>query len=366
MKKITGMIPALIGMLILIGGCQPPANPAGTRAPTGGADPIAQTAPPSAPAPSPSAEIPPTSTPTVEPIRFVFPPAVAPPQSAWRPPLYPVPWAPTENDHFFFIRPIAADEINWPDANYRYGGIFFEDVIHSGVDIRAPEGTLVMAAGPGKVIWAGYGLYSGVDAPGDPYGLAVAIRHDFGFDGKTLYTLYAHLSRVDVIRGQSVEVGQKIGEVGETGFTTGPHLHFEVRLGKNDFFTTYNPELWMSPPQGWGVLAGRIMGSGGQLLNHQEVTLTNLDTGQVWDSVTYADTVTANSDPYYRENFAVSDLPAGKYEVATPYLGKINRIEFEIFAGQVTYFVYLGRDGFKFGPPPEIIPTPLPTETPAP
>jgi murein DD-endopeptidase MepM/ murein hydrolase activator NlpD len=367
MPKITKAILTLCGMLPLLGACRAdPAAPPGATQPSGGGDPQGSAPPTEFVIPTPYTEAFLTRTPTPEPIRFVFPSPGAPPQSAWRPPLYPVPWAPTEHDHFFFIRPIAADEVNWPDGSYRYGGIFFEDVIHSGVDIRAGEGAPVMAAGAGKVIWAGYGLYSGVEAPGDPYGLAVAIRHDFGYDGKTLYTLYGHLSRVDVIRGQHVETGEKIGEVGQTGFATGPHLHFEVRLGKNDFFTTYNPELWIAPPQGWGVLAGRIMGSGGQLLLHQEITITSLDTGQVWETVTYGDTVSVNSDAYYRENFVVGDLPAGRYAVATPYLGRMNQIEFEIFAGQVTYLVYLGREGFLFGAPPALIPTALPTETPVP
>ena len=109
---------------------------------------------------SQAGEIPPTAAP--DPLRFVFPEAPPAPVSAWRPPLYPVPWAPTPYDHFYFSRPIAADEVNWPLANYRYGGVFFEDVIHTGVDIPAPTGTPVIAAGDGKVVWAGYGLYRGI------------------------------------------------------------------------------------------------------------------------------------------------------------------------------------------------------------
>ncbi len=306
-------------------------------------------------------------TATLPPIRFEFSSPGAPPQSAWRPPLYPVPWAPTENDHFYFIRPIAANEVNWPNGSYRYGGVFFENSVHSGVDIGAPEGTPVLAAGPGKVVWADYGLVTGGVGLDDPYGLAVVLRHDFGFDGETLYTLYAHLSRLDVIRGQRLETGQVLGAVGDTGFTTGPHLHFEVRLGSNNFVTTFNPELWIAPPEGWGVLVGRIMGSSGQVLHLQPVTVRNLDTGQIWESVTYGDLATAHSDPYYRENFVLGDLPAGKYEVSTPFLGRINRITFEIFPGRVTYFNYKGRDGFAFGTPDDFRPTPTaPPETLAP
>ena len=94
-------------------------------------------------------------TPAPDPLRFVFPDTGPAPVSAWRPPLYPIPWAPTPYDHFYFARPIAADEVNWPLWDYRYGGTFFENVVHTGVDIPAPQGTPVLAAGSGKVIQAG-------------------------------------------------------------------------------------------------------------------------------------------------------------------------------------------------------------------
>jgi len=95
------------------------------------------------------------ATPVSDPLRFVFPTPQPAPVSAWRPPLYPTPWAPTPYDHFYFARPIAANEINWPLADYRYGGVFFDNVVHTGVDIPAPRGTPVLAAGPGRVTWAG-------------------------------------------------------------------------------------------------------------------------------------------------------------------------------------------------------------------
>ena len=120
-----------------------------------------------------------------------------------------------------------------------------------------PTGTPVIAAASGKVVWVGYGLFSVEGNMDDPYGLAVAIRHDFGLNGKRLYTIYAHMRAINVIDGQQLNAGDQIGEVGETGATTGPHLHFEVRLGRNYFFDTRNPELWMAPPQGWGVLVGK-------------------------------------------------------------------------------------------------------------
>jgi murein DD-endopeptidase MepM/ murein hydrolase activator NlpD len=87
--------------------------------------------------------------------------------------------------------------------------------MHKGIDIAAPIGTPVMAAASGVVISAGWN--------NGGYGNLVKVRH---FDGSV--TLYAHNSRLLVRRGQQVEQGQQIAEMGSTGYSTGPHLHFEV------------------------------------------------------------------------------------------------------------------------------------------
>ena len=86
---------------------------------------------------------------------------------------------------------------------------------HTGIDLAVPEGTPVHAAAPGTVIWA--------DTKGG-YGLLVIIDHGNGY---TSY--YGHLSRILVRVGQFVEVGQVVALSGNTGLSTGPHLHFEVR-----------------------------------------------------------------------------------------------------------------------------------------
>lgn len=141
--------------------------------------------------------------PTPQPLRFDLPTPGAEPVSGWRPPLYPVPWAVSPFDHFYFARPISADNVNWPLAEYRYGGIFFDSIVHTGVDIPDLEGTPILAAGPGTVVWAGWGLFS--ETPlnvNDPYGQAVAIRHDFGYRGQQLYTVYAHMAAINVSIGQ--------------------------------------------------------------------------------------------------------------------------------------------------------------------
>jgi murein DD-endopeptidase MepM/ murein hydrolase activator NlpD len=90
------------------------------------------------------------------------------------------------------------------------------NMMHSGIDIGARAGVPVIAAGSGEILQASY--MGG-------YGNAVLIYHGGG-----LATLYAHLSGFAVETGQQVKQGQIIGYVGSTGFTTGPHLHFEVRV----------------------------------------------------------------------------------------------------------------------------------------
>jgi murein DD-endopeptidase MepM/ murein hydrolase activator NlpD len=305
------------------------------------------------------------STALPPPLRLSIPAERQEPLSAWRPPLYPTPWALGPYDHFYFARPIAADQVNWPEEDYRYGGNFFDDVIHTGVDIPVPKGTPVLATGSGKIIWAGYGAYRGGYDKTDPYGQSVVIRHDFGYQGQPLYTLYGHLDQVDVAEGQHVTVGQVIGLSGETGQVTGPHLHFEVRLGANDYFKTRNPELWMVPPQGWGVLAARIMDTNRQLLPYQEIIVTNLATDQNWKAKSYGRGA-VNDDPYYRENLVIGDLPAGLYLVRIPYAGLSFTLEFEVRPGVVSFFSFAGRSGFDTTLPeppgsdfnPDVTPTP--------
>lgn len=98
---------------------------------------------------------------------------------------------------------------------------------HSGLDLAAPTGTPVAAAAGGRVVRAGW-------AGG--YGLLVAIDHGGG-----LVTRYAHLSRIDVRSDQRISDGTMIGAVGSTGTSTGPHLHFEVRIRG----VAHDPRPWL-------------------------------------------------------------------------------------------------------------------------
>jgi len=112
----------------------------------------------------------------------------------------------------------ATGRLGWPLQGVLYGRYGVRSGHrHDGIDLAAPEGTVIGAAAAGAVIYAG-------EQAG--YGSIVILRH---LDG--LVTLYAHCSAVLVGEGASVRRGEPIARVGQTGRTTGPHLHFEVREG---------------------------------------------------------------------------------------------------------------------------------------
>ncbi|MDQ1193235.1 murein DD-endopeptidase MepM/ murein hydrolase activator NlpD [Brevundimonas vesicularis] len=116
-----------------------------------------------------------------------------------------------------FTAPVRGYAINSP-FGLRKLAIEAKARAHKGVDIAAPKGTTVFTAAEGEVIRTGY------DPEG--YGNFIEVRHPNGMS-----TLYGHLSRIDVANGDAVASGQRIGLVGSTGYSTGPHLHFEVRRG---------------------------------------------------------------------------------------------------------------------------------------
>ncbi len=98
---------------------------------------------------------------------------------------------------------------------------------HTGLDIGAPLGSPVFAARSGTVIFAGRN---------GGYGNEIMIKHANNYE-----TLYGHLSQIDVYVGEHVEKGDFIGRVGSTGFSTGPHLHFEIRR----YGRTYDPLIFL-------------------------------------------------------------------------------------------------------------------------
>lgn len=112
-----------------------------------------------------------------------------------------------------YIKPVSG-RISSP-YGYRTHPIFRRRKFHTGVDIAGRNRSPIRASNSGKVIYSGW--YGG-------YGRVVIIDH-----GKSMSTLYAHMSSIKVSKGQKVTKGQTVGYEGSTGYSTGPHLHFEVR-----------------------------------------------------------------------------------------------------------------------------------------
>ena len=121
---------------------------------------------------------------------------------------------PSTRDRAKLIAP-ASGQVTY-GFGYRIHPIYRRRLFHEGIDIAAPAGTPIRAAAAGKVLRAG---------PCGTYGKIVELDHGGG-----VTTLYAHCSRVLVKPGDAVRAGQKIAEVGSTGLSTGPHLHFEVSV----------------------------------------------------------------------------------------------------------------------------------------
>ena len=129
----------------------------------------------------------------------------------------------------------------WPLAAHTItaGWYYSDGKLHRAIDLRAAVGTPVYAAEDGTVDWVQ--AWDGRSTSGNQsYGNLVRIRHA-DYNGGKLQTLYAHLKGSKVKYGQTVKEGELIGYSGNTGNSTGPHLHFEVRLNG----TRCNPLNWL-------------------------------------------------------------------------------------------------------------------------
>ena len=121
-----------------------------------------------------------------------------------------------------FVRPVAGESLGVFGARRVFNGEKRDP--HPGIDLRAATGTVVSCAGPGVVTLAQDLYFSGN---------TVIVDHGAG-----LFTIYAHLSEIDVKEGQDVEAGTRLGLSGATGRVTGPHLHWGGKLGTRIFDPT--------------------------------------------------------------------------------------------------------------------------------
>jgi hypothetical protein len=226
--------------------------------------------------------------------------------------------------HSIFARPIALSDQPFIDQTYRYGstmGGTFQQ--HQGVEFNDPPGTTVHAIGSGTVVYAG---------PAEREALTVAIRHDstVTVDGQPMYlfSTYYHNSRLLVTVGQQVARGQPIARVGNTGRAINAHLHLEIHVAptmsaapivnpaeRYPPFTT-NPELWIEPLPGTGVVAGVALDGEGRPVPQARVYgLVKPEPQET--PFSYAETYgdRAHPDPIYGEQFAVGDVPPGEYDL---------------------------------------------------
>ena len=268
----------------------------------------------------------------------------------------------------FLRRPILPPGNDAFDVTYRFGttqGKARDP--HHGVEFLNAFGTPVVAAADGIVITAGtdidptsphgawpitfFGPYMNF------YGNLVVIEHQPPADllaafpdlPSPVYTLYGHLSEIAVQVGQAVTGGQEIGKVGQAGIATGPHLHFEVRLGENSYAASRNPELWLVPPEGpnpqpLGALAGRFVDSYGNNLEIESIVIQHLPDGPE-GSPGFEVTLMSYEEkkliglPPFEESFGVANLPAGWYRVSFPMNGLRQELV-QIFPGALTVITF--------------------------
>ncbi|MFI8517876.1 M23 family metallopeptidase [Streptomyces sp. NPDC085481] len=130
-----------------------------------------------------------------------------------------------------WVKPVTAYTLS---ASFNQGGAMWAHK-HSGQDFAVPVGTPVKAAGAGTIVKAGPN--GGGDGPA--YGNAIVVKHANG-----TYSQYAHLSKIKVAIGQKVSAGQQIALSGNTGNSSGPHLHFEIRTTPN-YGSAVNPVAFL-------------------------------------------------------------------------------------------------------------------------
>jgi len=144
------------------------------------------------------------------------------------------------NNTFPTTSPIQIDDliVTSPFGN-RIHPITKKLAFHKGIDISAEKGTPIHSTAKGVVVEVEYSNYG--------YGNKVVVEHNYGFE-----TLYAHIDRIDVKVGDLILNNQQIGTVGNTGRSTGPHLHYEIKINNElinpmDFYKYKPPDELIDP-----------------------------------------------------------------------------------------------------------------------
>jgi len=272
----------------------------------------------------------------------------------------PIPCDPTagfcvEGGHFFLDRPIALPGVITIDRTYAYGTTQNgKRDPHHGVEFYNGSGTPVLAAADGLVAVTGTDDQVPFGLTTNFYGNLIVLEHHFPGIDQTVYTLYGHLSKIDVQVGQTVQAGEQIGEVGSSGEAIGSHLHFEVRLGQNNYDSNRNPVLWLKPLKGgngslFGVLAGRLQDAQGNLIYTQHLNVQYFPDpsgppAAIYPVETYASEAhPVQGDNRWKENFALGDLTAGVYRLSLIWSGKLLEERVNVQPGQLTVVTFVAK-----------------------
>jgi murein DD-endopeptidase MepM/ murein hydrolase activator NlpD len=245
-------------------------------------------------------------------------------------------------DHFWFTRPFSDTFATWGSPYYPFGtNNRGEYLWHHGVDIQNPMGTPIIAVGDGVVVRAGLDDVLPFGPSLNFFGRAVLIRHNQELNDQPVYSLYGHVSKVLVGEGQPVKAGDVIAEVGQAGIALGPHLHLEIRVGGTTYGDVRNPDLWVRPDPGYGVIAGRVIDAQGYMVPQQPIFLHRAEQpDRFWrQTFTYPDNE-VKSDTVWGETFTFADVPAGGYVLKTYFDGQLYTRPISV-TNQATTFVLI-------------------------
>lgn len=278
-----------------------------------------------------------TATPTAEtattPFDETTDPTATPAPTFTPPPPPPL----LEGEQLWLQRPVPVSGPAWTDKAYPYGSTRGGRLRpHTGVEFVVPSGTPVLAVSSGTVVFAGNDAAVAYGPQVDFYGNLVILQLDSS-DATPLFALYGHLSEVSVAAGQQVARGVVLGLSGASGVADGPHLHFEVRVGENTYTSTHNPLLWLEPLPQTGIVAGRIVDPGGQILYEAPIALARADAPAPYTATTSYAVGEPNSDSTLGENFVVDDVVPGFYQAIVDAGSRQIKSELWVYPGRVNW-----------------------------
>jgi len=205
----------------------------------------------------------------------------------------------------------------------------------------------VHAIGDGVVVFSG---------PAEQGANTIAIRHDRRLNGLFVFSTYYHNATLLARVGQRVKAGDVIALAGNTGRATNDHLHLEIHaapfdsvpliVDANERFPKYtvNPELWIRPLPGTGIVAGRVWDAQGRPA--PQVRVYGLVKAEPQETpYSYAETYGEHNHPDsgYREHFAVSDVEPGDYTLAVVVGGRRMTQRVRVAADRVTWVEFGSR-----------------------